>query len=90
MPLTRQPKKDRNISDPETYAIASEDLSDAKLEAREMRMEDKLHTLFVEPPVYETSTINLQRSARPPQFKNTRPGLKDFLTKQETGLKNSY
>ncbi|RRT81008.1 hypothetical protein B296_00009353 [Ensete ventricosum] len=42
MPVTHQRKKDSNISDLETYAMASEDLIDAKLEAFEMRMEKKL------------------------------------------------
>ncbi|RWV77434.1 hypothetical protein GW17_00061736 [Ensete ventricosum] len=48
MPLTRQQKKDRNISDLEAYTMTSEDLIDAKLEVFEMRMEDTLRTLFVE------------------------------------------
>ncbi|RZR83722.1 hypothetical protein BHM03_00010407 [Ensete ventricosum] len=48
MPLTHQQKKDRNISDLKTYAMASEDLIDAKLEAFESRIEGKLHALFVE------------------------------------------
>ncbi|RRT63301.1 hypothetical protein B296_00015527 [Ensete ventricosum] len=41
-------KKDHNISDLEIYAMTSEDLIDAKLEAFEMCMENKLHALFVE------------------------------------------
>ncbi|RWW14782.1 hypothetical protein GW17_00021420 [Ensete ventricosum] len=48
MPLTRQHKKYRNISDMEIYAMASEDLIDAKLEAFETRMENKLYALFTE------------------------------------------
>ncbi|RZR82692.1 hypothetical protein BHM03_00009169 [Ensete ventricosum] len=48
MPLTQQQKKDRNIIDLETYAMASEEAIDAKLEAFEMRIEDIIRTLFVE------------------------------------------
>ncbi|RWW08541.1 hypothetical protein GW17_00028010 [Ensete ventricosum] len=48
MPLTYQQKKDRNISDLETYAMESEDLIEAKLEAFETHMENKMHDLFVE------------------------------------------
>ncbi|RWV96226.1 hypothetical protein BHE74_00035097 [Ensete ventricosum] len=48
MPLTRQHKKDHNISDLETYAMASEDVIDAKLEAFETCMENKLSALFAE------------------------------------------
>ncbi|RRT76888.1 hypothetical protein B296_00010864 [Ensete ventricosum] len=48
MPFTRQQKKDRNISDLETYAMASEDLIDAKLQAFETCMENKLRALLVE------------------------------------------
>ncbi|RRT81287.1 hypothetical protein B296_00002545 [Ensete ventricosum] len=48
MPLTRPQKKNRNISDLGTYAIASKDLIDAKFEAFETCMEDKLRSLFAE------------------------------------------
>ncbi|RWW74523.1 hypothetical protein BHE74_00017529 [Ensete ventricosum] len=48
MPFTRQQKKDRNISDLETYAMASEDLIDVKLQAFETCMENKLRALFLE------------------------------------------
>ncbi|RWW75181.1 hypothetical protein BHE74_00016812 [Ensete ventricosum] len=46
MPLTRQQKKDLNIIDLEAYTIASEETIDAKLEAFENRMEDKMRSLF--------------------------------------------
>ncbi|RRT64912.1 hypothetical protein B296_00041476 [Ensete ventricosum] len=48
MPLIPQQKKNRNITDLESYAMASEELIDAKLEAFEMRMKDKLYALFAE------------------------------------------
>ncbi|RRT34598.1 hypothetical protein B296_00051275 [Ensete ventricosum] len=48
MPLTRQQKKDCNILDLEPYPMASKELIDAKLEALEMHMEDRLRALFVE------------------------------------------
>ncbi|RWW88170.1 hypothetical protein BHE74_00002963 [Ensete ventricosum] len=35
---------------------------------------------------YENIDGQLAKSARPPQFRSTRPGLKDFLTKQEASL----
>ncbi|RWW19417.1 hypothetical protein GW17_00016534 [Ensete ventricosum] len=47
-PLTWHQKKDLNIIYLESCTMASEDLIDAKLETFETRMEDKLHTLFVE------------------------------------------
>ncbi|RRT63513.1 hypothetical protein B296_00012215 [Ensete ventricosum] len=56
MPLTRQQKKDLNITNLESYAIASEDLIDAKLEAFET-CTNKLYALFVE--------FKLGRSPRP-------------------------
>ena len=54
MPLTRQQKKDRDISDLQAYAMASQDPIDAKFEAKfeawesriESRLEDKLCALF--------------------------------------------
>ncbi|RWW04872.1 hypothetical protein GW17_00031877 [Ensete ventricosum] len=48
MPLTRQQKKDLNITDLETYTMASEEAVDAKLEAFENRMEEKMRSLFAE------------------------------------------
>ncbi|RZS17961.1 hypothetical protein BHM03_00050166 [Ensete ventricosum] len=48
MPLTRQQEKDLDITDLESYAMTSIDLIDAKLEAFESRIEDKLHALFAE------------------------------------------
>ncbi|RWW89297.1 hypothetical protein BHE74_00001768 [Ensete ventricosum] len=48
MPLTRQPKKNLNITDLESYAIASEELIDAKLEAFETCIEEKLCAHFAE------------------------------------------
>ncbi|RWW83245.1 hypothetical protein BHE74_00008240 [Ensete ventricosum] len=46
MPLTQQQKKDLIITDLETYTMASEEAIDAKLEALEMRMEDRIYALF--------------------------------------------
>ncbi|RWW68937.1 hypothetical protein BHE74_00023502 [Ensete ventricosum] len=48
MPLTRQKKKDLNITDLEAYTIASEEAIDAKLEAFENRMKEKIRSLFAE------------------------------------------
>ncbi|RWV79120.1 hypothetical protein GW17_00059797 [Ensete ventricosum] len=46
MPLTRQQKKDINITDLEVYTMASKEAIDAKLEAFENRMEEKIRSLF--------------------------------------------
>ncbi|RZR84294.1 hypothetical protein BHM03_00011079 [Ensete ventricosum] len=48
MPLTRQQKRDLNITNLETYAMVSEEAIDAKLEALETRMEDRIHAIFAE------------------------------------------
>ncbi|RWV82623.1 hypothetical protein GW17_00055860 [Ensete ventricosum] len=48
MPLTRQQKKDFNITNLEVYTMASEEAIDAKLEAFENRMEEKMRSLFSE------------------------------------------
>ncbi|RWW32274.1 hypothetical protein GW17_00003069 [Ensete ventricosum] len=48
MPLTRQQKKDLNITDLEAYTMASEEAIDAKLEAFGNRMEEKMRSLFAE------------------------------------------
>ncbi|KAJ8492179.1 hypothetical protein OPV22_013900 [Ensete ventricosum] len=48
MPLTRKQKKDLNITDLETYAMASEEAINAKFEAFQTRMEDRIHALVVE------------------------------------------
>ncbi|RWW48350.1 hypothetical protein BHE74_00045580 [Ensete ventricosum] len=48
MPLTRQQKKDLNITDLEAYTIALEEAINAKLEAFESRMEEKMRSLFAE------------------------------------------
>ena len=48
MPLTRQQKRDLNITDLVAYTIASEEVINAKFEAFEARMEDKIRTLFTE------------------------------------------
>ncbi|RWV77982.1 hypothetical protein BHE74_00057750 [Ensete ventricosum] len=46
MPLTRQQKKDINITDIEAYTMASEEAIDTKLEAFGNRMEEKMRSLF--------------------------------------------
>ena len=64
MPLTRQQKKDRDISDLQAYAMASQDQIDAKfeeweswIESRlESCLEDKLHALFVEFRIGQSSS----------------------------------
>ncbi|RWW69358.1 hypothetical protein BHE74_00023042 [Ensete ventricosum] len=43
MPVIGQQKKDFNIIDPDAYTIVSEEAIDAKLEAFENRMEEKMH-----------------------------------------------
>ncbi|RWW16557.1 hypothetical protein GW17_00019551 [Ensete ventricosum] len=48
MPLTRQQKKDLNITDLEAYTIASEEAIDAKLEVFGNRMEGKMRSLFIQ------------------------------------------
>ena len=48
MPLTRQQKRDLNITDLESYTMASEEAINAKFEAFEARMEDKIRTLLTE------------------------------------------
>ncbi|RWW56771.1 hypothetical protein BHE74_00036485 [Ensete ventricosum] len=48
MPLTRHKKKDLNITNLEAYTMASEEAIDAKLEAFENRMEEKMRSLFAE------------------------------------------
>ncbi|RRT32200.1 hypothetical protein B296_00044809 [Ensete ventricosum] len=48
MPLISQQKKNLSIIDLEAYTMASEEAIDAKLEAFENRMEEKMLSLFVE------------------------------------------
>ncbi|RRT32862.1 hypothetical protein B296_00046138 [Ensete ventricosum] len=48
MPLTRQHKKDLNITDLDAYTVASKEAIDAKLEAFEKCMEEKMRSFFVE------------------------------------------
>ncbi|RZR98523.1 hypothetical protein BHM03_00027883 [Ensete ventricosum] len=48
MPLTRQQKKDLNITDLEAYTMASEEAIDTKFEAFGNRMEEKIRSLFAE------------------------------------------
>ncbi|RWW74026.1 hypothetical protein BHE74_00018046 [Ensete ventricosum] len=48
MLLTRQQKKNLNITDLQSYAMASDNAIDVKLEAFEARMEDRLRILFKE------------------------------------------
>ena len=48
MPLTRQQKRDLNITDLESYTMASKEAINAKFEALEVRIEDKIRTLFTE------------------------------------------
>ncbi|RWW24227.1 hypothetical protein GW17_00011492 [Ensete ventricosum] len=48
MPLTRQQKKDLNITDLDVYTMASEEATDVKFEAFENRMEEKMRSLFAE------------------------------------------
>ncbi|RRT78990.1 hypothetical protein B296_00024725 [Ensete ventricosum] len=48
MLLTHQQKKNLNITDLQSYAMASDNAIDVKLEAFEARMEDRLRTLFKE------------------------------------------
>ncbi|RZS19214.1 hypothetical protein BHM03_00051586 [Ensete ventricosum] len=48
MPLTRQSKKDLNITNLEAYTMVSEEAINAKFEAFESRMEEKMRSLFVE------------------------------------------
>ncbi|RRT39861.1 hypothetical protein B296_00041554 [Ensete ventricosum] len=46
MPLTRQQKKNLNITDLEVYTMATEEAIDAKFEAFETCMKEKLRTIF--------------------------------------------
>ncbi|RWW53836.1 hypothetical protein BHE74_00039635 [Ensete ventricosum] len=48
MPLTRQQKKDLNITYLEAHTMASEEAINAKFEAFESRMEEKMRSLFAE------------------------------------------
>ncbi|RZR95086.1 hypothetical protein BHM03_00023893 [Ensete ventricosum] len=48
MPLTRQQKKDRNITDLVAYTMASEEAINAKFETFESCMEEKMRSLFAE------------------------------------------
>ncbi|RZR77477.1 hypothetical protein BHM03_00002589 [Ensete ventricosum] len=48
MPLTRQQKKDLNITDLEVYTMASEEAISAKLETFENRLEEKMRSLFAQ------------------------------------------
>ncbi|RWV92005.1 hypothetical protein GW17_00045664 [Ensete ventricosum] len=48
MPLTRQQKKDLNITDLKAYTMVSEKAINAKFEAFESRMEEKMRSLFTE------------------------------------------
>ncbi|RWW46811.1 hypothetical protein BHE74_00047238 [Ensete ventricosum] len=60
MALTRQQKKDLNITDLEAYTMASEEAIDAKLEAFGNRMEEKMRSLFAEFSIGRLS--NLRKS----------------------------
>ncbi|RWW48457.1 hypothetical protein BHE74_00045465 [Ensete ventricosum] len=46
MPLTRQQKKDLNITDLEAYTMASKEAINAKFEAFENRIDEKIRSLF--------------------------------------------
>ncbi|RZS08280.1 hypothetical protein BHM03_00039220 [Ensete ventricosum] len=48
MPLTWQQQKDLNITDLEAYTMASEETINAKFEAFESRMEEKMRSLFAD------------------------------------------
>ncbi|RZS15268.1 hypothetical protein BHM03_00047097 [Ensete ventricosum] len=48
MPLTRQQKKDLNITYLEAYTMTSKEVINAKFEAFESRMEEKMPSLFTE------------------------------------------
>ncbi|RRT85330.1 hypothetical protein B296_00002932 [Ensete ventricosum] len=48
MPLTRQQKKDLNITELEDDTMASEEAHNAKFEAFETCIEEKIQTIFVE------------------------------------------
>ncbi|RWV91832.1 hypothetical protein GW17_00045845 [Ensete ventricosum] len=48
MPLTRQQKKELNITDLEAYIMTSEEAISTKFEVFESRMEEKMRSLFVE------------------------------------------
>jgi len=48
MPLTQQQKRDLNIIDLGPYTMASKEVINAKFEALEARMEDKIRMLFTE------------------------------------------
>lgn len=48
MPLTQQQKRDLNITDLKTYTMVSKEAINAKFEALEVRMEDKIQMLFTE------------------------------------------
>ena len=48
MPLTGQQKRDLNITDLVAYTMASEEVINAKFEALEVQMEDKIRMLFTE------------------------------------------
>ncbi|RWV91913.1 hypothetical protein BHE74_00046208 [Ensete ventricosum] len=48
MPLTRQQRKELNITNLQSYAMASDDAIDAKLADFEARIENKLCVLFEE------------------------------------------
>ncbi|RWW02916.1 hypothetical protein BHE74_00043577 [Ensete ventricosum] len=65
MSLTRQQKKDLNITDLEAYTMASEEAIDAKLEAFKNRMEEKMRSLFAE------FSIGRPSSPRKPQHGET-------------------
>ncbi|RRT36453.1 hypothetical protein B296_00048057 [Ensete ventricosum] len=79
MPLTRQQEKDLDITDLESYAMASIDLIDAKLEAFESRIEDKLHALFAE---FRISDLHVRRNrSKVKPKKLTREELRDRSAK---------
>ncbi|RRT69502.1 hypothetical protein B296_00037322 [Ensete ventricosum] len=48
MPLTRQQKKDLNITDLEAYTMATEEAINVKFEALETSMEEKIRTIVAE------------------------------------------
>ncbi|RWV81498.1 hypothetical protein GW17_00057078 [Ensete ventricosum] len=48
MPLTRQQKRDLNITDLEAYTMTLEEAINSKFEAFESRMEEKMRSIFAE------------------------------------------
>ncbi|RRT31190.1 hypothetical protein B296_00056082 [Ensete ventricosum] len=57
MPLTRQQKKDLNITDLKAYTMTSKEATDAKLEAFENCMDEQMRSLFVEFSIGRPSSL---------------------------------